>query len=100
LRSLASFILIEQFEFITLEMGKFYVLIHLAGKDYKLCRDDVSLVHSRHRASRPPVPIFALSGTPSASSNDLATEPDDSSMQFEPLELVKPLSPRPQHLRQ
>ena len=39
-------------------MGKFYVVISVHAKAYKLCRDDVRLVHSRSRITAPPLPSY------------------------------------------
>lgn len=69
-----------------LEMGKFYVLIEVERKNYKVCRDDVSIVHSRRRVQHPPLPTFAFRRIPSDATNE-GSDRDESSLQFEPLQL-------------
>jgi hypothetical protein len=69
-------------------MGKFYVLIQLSGKTYKLCRDDVKLVYSRQRIGKPALPAFALRRIPSRTTLD-ASDQEESSLQFEPIEFSK-----------
>lgn len=39
-------------------MGKFYVVINVHAKTYKVCRDDVHLVHSKRKAIAPPLPAY------------------------------------------
>jgi hypothetical protein len=81
-------------------MGKFYVMIQLSGKSYKLCRDDVGLVHSRQHHRRPPLPLFALRRGPSSSTTNDISDPDESSLQFDPLEIAKSHFPLDQQLNQ
>lgn len=39
-------------------MGKFYVVINVDTHTYKLCRDDVHLVHSKRKIIAPPLPRY------------------------------------------
>lgn len=39
-------------------MGKFYVVINVHAKTYKVCRDDVLLVHSKRKVIAPPLPAY------------------------------------------
>lgn len=39
-------------------MGKFYVVINVHAKTYKVCRDDVHLVHSKRKIIAPPLPTY------------------------------------------
>lgn len=69
-----------------LVMGKFYVLIEVECKNYRVCRDDVSIIHSRRRTQRPPLPLFAFRRIPSEATNE-GSDLEESSLQFEPLQL-------------
>jgi hypothetical protein len=73
-------------EVYNLVMGKFYVLIEVERKNYRVCRDDVSIVHSRRRTQRPLLPFFALCRIPSEHTNE-GSDREESSIQFEPLKL-------------
>jgi hypothetical protein len=68
-------------------MGKFYVVIRAAEKTYKVCKDDVKIVHSKHKLIKPALPRF---DDLNDSKKELdTTQSEDSDVQFEPLQLGK-----------
>jgi hypothetical protein len=66
-------------------MGKFYVVIQVATKTYKLCREDVKLVHSIHKIKLS-LPAYAHHRDLKQSKKEVDTASEEStSLQFEPI---------------
>ena len=65
-------------------MGKYYVLIELANKKYRLCRDDIQKVHQNKLVKRVKIPNFY--GSTSESDRDDITNTGDDEVEFEPIQ--------------